>query len=99
MKDLDVNSEIFKSVIEVIKESQEYHNQSYRDELEEVIQILTVNNPSQLVLKLGERHFPLIKKFTGFRARRLYYDILQKHSHYEFALRSHPLQQIAKIVK
>ncbi|SOE20291.1 hypothetical protein SAMN06298216_0784 [Spirosomataceae bacterium TFI 002] len=98
MKNLEVNSDVFKSVISEIKESQEYRNEHYRSELEEVVQVLSENYPSQLVGRIGEKHYPISKKIARLNARQTYYDLLQKHSHYEFTLKSKPLNKIAKII-
>lgn len=98
MKVLNVNSEIFKPVISEIKESQEYRLDAYKSELEQAVELLANNSPSQLVVNLGERHFRVGKSIARLNAREEYYNVLQKHSHYEFCLKSKPLNQIANIL-
>jgi|GEM_PF-1768167 len=98
MKILNVNNEIFKPVISKIKESHEYRLDAYKSELEQAVETLANSSPSQLVMKLGERHFQIGKSIARLDTREEYYNILQKHSHYEFSLKSKPLNQIAKIL-
>jgi hypothetical protein len=98
MKVLSVNSEVFKPVINKIKESHEYRLDAYKFELEQAVELLDNNSPSQLVMKLGERHFQIGKSIARLNTREEYYNILQNHSHYEFCLKSKPLNQIVKIL-